>query len=186
MREISAINVSLEALGESRITDINTSNPSAGLARAALQRKRQAALSTGWWFNTIIREVTPAGTGLINVPWRQLSMYDYSSEGYKYSERDGVLYNLIDQTKLFSNTVTLRVILDMDFGDLPEYMAQWIAYDTAAEIYSNDLGVDNNVQRLQQQAKEMYDLLYREHLRNQRYSTASTGTAARIRRGFRI
>ena len=95
-------------------------------------------------------------------------------------------FNLIEQTKLFTDPVSVRVILDMDFDDLPEYMAQWIAYDTAAEIYSNDLGVDGNVQRLQQQAQEMYSLLYREHLRNQRYSTVATGVAGRIRRGFRI
>lgn len=184
MREIDAVNVTLEALGESRIVDLNTSNPSAGLARSALERKRAAALATGWWFNTIFRTVTPGQDGLVNVPWAQLSIY--GTDGYKYGERDGVLYDLVNQTKVFTSTVSLKINIDIAFADLPEYMAQWLAYETAAEVYMNDLGADSNYQGLSMEAQRLYSLVYREHLRNMKYSTASTRTAARIRRGFTI
>lgn len=184
MREIEAVNVTLEALGESRIVDLNTSNPSAGLARSALERKRTAILATGWWFNVITQTVQPSVDGLIKVPWQQLSIYgtDYK----KYGERDGVLYDLVNRSKVFTDTVTLRVVLDIEFQDLPEYMAQWIAYETAAEVYMNDLGADSNYQRLEVQAAELRDLTLREHLRNQRYSTMRTSRAGRVRRGFII
>ncbi len=56
MRELDAINLTLEALGESRVMDISTSNPSAGLRDAGLQR-----------------EVTPTTDGLIKVPRRGTS-----------------------------------------------------------------------------------------------------------------
>lgn len=184
MREIEAVNITLEALGESRIVDLNTSNPSAGLARSALSRKRTGILSTGWWFNVITDTITPGFNGQIKVPWAQLSIY--SLDGRKYGERDGVLYDLVNRSKVFSETVRVRVVLDIEFGDLPEYMAQWIAYETAAEVYMNDLGADSNYQRLVVTAAEMESLNLREHLRNQRYSTARTRTASRIRRGFRI
>lgn len=184
MRELDAVNVTLEALGESRIVDLNTSNPSAGLARSALERKRTAALATGWWFNTVFKTATPATSGMVNVPWAQLALYGL--DGTKYGERDGVLYDLVEQTKIFTASVSLKVIIDIDFQDLPEYMAQWLAYDTAAEVYMNDLGNDANHQALALKAQEMYSLVMREHLRNMKYSTANTRTAARIRRGFRI
>lgn len=184
MREIDAVNVTLEALGESRIVDINTSNPSAGLARSALERTRRGKLSTGYWFNTIFRDVTPTpNPGQIKIPWNQLSMY--SRDGYKYGERDGVLYDLVDQTKIFTDTVHLRVIIDIDFEDLPEHMAMWVAYETAAQVYLNDLGADSNYQNLTRQALDYEALTMREHLRNQQYSTLRTRRAGRIRSGFR-
>lgn len=183
MREIDAVNVTLEALGESRIVDINTSNPSAGLARAALARTRRGTLSTGWWFNTIYREVTPTpNPGTIKVPWNQLSMYGL--DGMKYGERDGVLYDLVEQTKIFTDRVRLKVIIDIDFEDLPEHLAMWIAYDTAAQVYLNDLGADSNYEALLLTATEYESLNMREHLRNQQYSTSRTRNARKIRHGF--
>ncbi|QBP32939.1 tail protein [Shigella phage Buco] len=183
MRLTDAVNVTLEALGESRIVDINTSNPSAGLARAALDRTRRGVLSTGWWFNTIIREVTPTpNPGQIKVPWNQLSMYGL--DGTKYGERDGVLYNLVDQTKVFSDTVHLKVVIDIDFEDLPEHMAMWVANATAAQVYLNDLGADGNYKSLLGIAAEYEAMNMREHLRNQRYSTSRTHAARKIRSGF--
>lgn len=184
MREIDAVNVTLEALGESRIVDINTSNPSAGLARAALNRTRRGMLSTGWWFNTIFRDITPTpNPGQIKIPWNQLSMY--SLDGFKYGERDGVLYDLIEQTKVFTDTVRLKVVIDIDFEDLPEHMAMWVAYETAAQVYLNDLGADNNYQNLMREAAGYESLTMREHLRNMQYSTMRTRRAGRIRSGFR-
>lgn len=185
MREIDAVNVTLEALGESRIVDLNTSNPSAGLARSAIARKRTAVLSTGWWFNQVLDEVTPGKDGQIKVPWAQLSIYSLDN-GQKYGERDGMLYDLIRRSKVFSGPVRVRAVLDIDFEDLPEYMAQWIAYETAAEVYMNDLGADSNYQNLSRTAEEMQTLNMREHLRNQRYSTQNNRLSYRVRRGFRI
>ena len=97
MRELDAVNLTLEALGESRVMDINTSNPSAGLARSALARNRRGLLSTGFWFNVVEREVAPTADGFIKVPWNQLAVYDAGSDS-KYGVRDGNLYDLMEQT----------------------------------------------------------------------------------------
>lgn len=184
MRLIDAVNVTLEALGESRAVDLNSSNPSVGLAKAAIERTRRGVLSTGHWFNTITREVTPSESLRITIPWKQVAIYGL--DGKKYSERDGNLYDLVEQTQRFEQPVHLRVILDFDFEDLPEHVALWVAYESAAQVYANDLGTDANYQVLAQQAREYEALTLREHLRNQRYSTARSRNAHRIRRGFRL
>ncbi|MEO9300018.1 hypothetical protein, partial [Devosia alba] len=80
----------------------------------------------------------------------------------------------------------LKITLDIEFEDLPEHCAMWVAYATAAEVYLNDLGADGNYQQLLAKAAEYESLNYREHLRNQKYSTARTRTAGRIAAGFRI
>lgn len=185
MRLIDAINVTLEALGESRAVDLSSQNPSVGLAKAAIERTRRGVLSTGWWFNTISREVTPAAISQqITVPWKQVAIY--GADGKKYSERDGKLYDLVEQTAVFTAPVKLNVVLDFDFEDLPEHVALWIAYDVAAQVYNNDFGGDTGFQILAAQAKEYEALTLREHLRNQRYSTSRTRGARAIRHGFRL
>ena len=110
MRELDAVNLTLEALGESRVIDVNTSNPSAGLARSALERNRRGLLSTGYWFNAVEREITPTADGFIKVPWNQLAVYDACSDS-KYGVRNGNLYDLVEQNEYFDSSVKIKVVL---------------------------------------------------------------------------
>lgn len=181
MRELDAVNLTLEALGESRVTDINTSNPSAGLARSALARNRRGLLSTGYWFNVVEREITPTADGFIKVPWNQLAVYDACSDS-KYGVRNGNLYDLVEQNEYFDSSVKIKVVLDLDFEDLPEHAAMWIANYTTAQVYLNDLGSDGNYANYASEAERYKSLVLREHLRNQKYSTSKTRFARRIRR----
>lgn len=181
MRELEAINLTLEALGESRVMDVNTSNPSAGLARSALARNRRGLLSTGYWFNVVEREITPTADGFIKVPWNQLAVYDACSDS-KYGVRNGNLYDLVEQNEYFDSSVKIKVVLDLDFEDLPEHAAMWIANYTTAQVYLNDLGSDGNYANYASEAERYKSLVLREHLRNQKYSTSKTRFARRIRR----
>ncbi|WPJ55998.1 hypothetical protein RCIP0099_00045 [Klebsiella phage RCIP0099] len=180
MRELEAINMTLEALGESRVMDVNTSNPSAGLARSALARNRRGLLSTGFWFNVVEREVTPTTDGFIKVPWNQLAVYDAGSDS-KYGVRDGNLYDLMEQNQYFDSSVKLKIVLDLDFEDLPEHAAMWVANYTTAQVYLNDLGGDSNYANYAQEAERYKSMVLREHLRNQKFSTSKTRFARRIR-----
>lgn len=181
MRELDAINLTLEALGESRVMDVNTSNPSAGLARSALARNRRGLLSTGFWFNSVERNITPTQDGFIKVPWNQLAVYDACTDS-KYGVRDGNLYDLVEQTEYFDSAVDIRVILDLNFEDLPEHAAMWVANYTTAQVYLNDLGSDGNYSNYAAEAERYKSLVIREHLRNQKYSTSKTRYARRVRR----
>lgn len=181
MRELDAVNLTLEALGESRVMDINTSNPSAGLARSALARNRRGLLSTGYWFNVVEREITPTADGFIKIPWNQLAVYDTCSDN-KYGVRDGNLYDLVEQDEYFDSPVKIKVVLDLNFEDLPEHAAMWIANYTTAQVYLNDLGSDGNYANYASEAERYKSLVLREHLRNQKYSTSKTRFARRIRR----
>lgn len=181
MRELDAVNLTLEALGESRVMDIATSNPSAGLARSALARNRRGLLSTGFWFNSVERNITPTQDGFIKVPWNQLAVYDACTDS-KYGVRDGNLYDLVEQTEYFDSAVDIRVILDLNFEDLPEHAAMWVANYTTAQVYLNDLGSDGNYSNYAAEAERYKSLVIREHLRNQKYSTSKTRYARRVRR----
>lgn len=185
MRLIDAINVTLSALGESEIMSLSTSNPSAGVARSAIKRGTRALLSTGWWFNTINIDVRAPQSGEIKLPSNAVSVFDKVGRNL-YGIRDGVLYNLATQSKFFTGRVQVQVRLGIDFEDLPEYPAQYVAYTAAAEVYMNDLGTDNNVQQLQMKAQEMYRLMHMEQVRVQKMNTSRTPQGFRIRRSISI
>lgn len=161
--------------------DISTSNPSAGLARSALARNRRGLLSTGYWFNVVEREITPTADGFIKIPWNQLAVYDARSDN-KYGVRDGNLYNLVEQDAYFDSPVKVKVVLDLNFEDLPEHAAMWIANYTAAQVYLNDLGSDGNYANYASEAERYKSLVLREHLRNQKFGTSKTRFARRIHR----
>lgn len=178
MQLLEAINVALRAIGESEIVSESTSNPSAGIIKSALTQNRRSLLATGWWFNMKEQVIKPNTDKRITPPYNALAIY--SSEGHKFAKRDGWLYDLINQTEQFTEETYIKSFLDIDFEDLPEYAAQYIALVVAAETYRNDIGVDNNYSALMSDAQERYNLLYREHARNQSRSTRQSHRFRRI------
>ena len=178
MQLLEAINIALRAIGESEIVSESTSNPSAGIIKSALTQHRRSLLATGWWFNTKEETVTPNTDKRITPPYNALAIY--SDNGMKYALRDGWLYDLINQTTEFTEKTYLKSYLDVAFEDLPEYAAQVIASRVAAETYRNDIGADSNYQLINNDATATYELLMREHLRNQLHSTAHSRRFRRI------
>lgn len=178
MQLLEAINIALRAIGESEIVSESTSNPSAGIIKSAITQHRRSLLATGWWFNTKEEVVTPNTDKRITPPYNALAIY--SGNGMKYSLRDGWLYDLMNQTTEFTEKTYIKSFLDFEFEDLPEYAAQVIALRVAAETYRNDIGADSNYQLISGDADSVYELLMREHLRNQLHTTAHSRRFKRI------
>ncbi|QAX92403.1 tail tubular protein A [Providencia phage vB_PstP_PS3] len=185
MQLIQAINVTLSALGESEIMSLSTSNPSAGVARSAIERHTAMLLATGWWFNTVDVVVQAPQSGKIKVPASSISVID-TERKQLYGIRDGLLYNIATSSTVFTGIVKYQARLGLEFEDLPEYAAQYIAYSAAAEVYQNDLGADTNVQRLEAQAQEAYRLMHMEQVRVQSMNTRRTRQGYRLGRSIRL
>ena len=172
MQLLEAINITLRAIGESEIVSESTTNPSAGIIKSAITMHRRALLATGWWFNTVEQTITPSALNRITPPSNALAIYGIA--GQKYAAREGVLYNLMTQSEVFTEKTYIRSYIDFDFEDLPEYAASYIACRVAAETYRNDIGVDSNFQSLYNDSEEAFALLHREHARNQSRSTVQS------------
>lgn len=172
MQLLEAINISLRAIGESEVVSESTSNPTAGIIKSAITQHRRSLLATGWWFNTVEQVITPTADHRITPPSNALAIY--GATGNKLAIRDGWLYDLNTQSNRFTEATYIKVLVDYDFEDLPEYAAQYIANRVAAETYRNDIGVDNNFQSLTADSEECYSLLFREHARNQSRSTVQS------------
>lgn len=167
---LTAINISLTATGEAIITSEISPNPSVGVIKYILNNTKRSLLASGWWFNTAIVTLKPDRDGLITAPTNTLEVYTDNDLNYAVRKRNQ-LYNVTENTYTFTGPVKVVVTLDIDFEDLPEMAAQTIAYSTASEFYSNDLGVDNTYQTLSSKANAAFQDLFKQDLRHKKYRT---------------
>ncbi|WP_218814142.1 hypothetical protein [Rickettsiella endosymbiont of Dermanyssus gallinae] len=171
MNQIQAINTSLRAIGEQEIVTLASDNPSVGIIISGIDQVRIGLLATGWWFNTIEQAFIPSQDGSITPPHNSLSIYSVV-KGEKYLRTpDGYLFDINRQSKVFSEKVQLKIVLDLEMDRMPEYASLYVANKTAANTYRDDIGVDNNYKILLEEAERSLSLLHREHVRNQRLST---------------
>jgi hypothetical protein len=166
---LEAINNCLTALGEAHVTSASVRHPTVDLIRTTLVMKQRQLLETGYWFNTSEVTMYPSPTGEMAYPNKALSVLGYGGE--TFVPRGGMLFDMDNNTNVFTEPKTMLVFYDLDFEDLPECAANVIMTRTAQEVYSGDLGVDTAVQRMRTLEGESLATLQMLHLRNRRYST---------------
>lgn len=172
---LDAVNTCLSALGEARVTSTTVRHPTVDLILSTLDLKKAALLERGWWFNQSDVTMYPSLTNEMEYPVDALSVLGYGGE--ILVRRNGMLFDVDENTNLFTEPKQMRVFYNTLFEDLPECVATVVTCRTAAEVYSGDLGVDSAVQRLAQLEAQATAEMNMQHLRNKRYST-------RQRRGF--
>lgn len=172
---LDAVNTCLSALGEARVTSTTVRHPTVDLIKGTLDMKKAQLLEHGYWFNQADVTMYPSSTGEMEYPATALSVLGFGGE--ILVPRDGMLFDLDNNTQFFTEAKTMRVWYDVDFEDLPECAATVVMCRAAGEVYAGDLGVDSAVQRLNQLELQAMTELHMQHLRNKRFST-------RQRRGF--
>lgn len=176
MTLLEAINSCLTALGEARVTSENVRHPTVDIVRSTIELKRRALLERGWWFNVADVTMYPGVDGTMEYPFDALSIVGYDSRSI--IARDNLLFDLDNNTRVFTGPLKMRVTYDLEFHNLPESAATVVWTKAAQEVYAGDYGVDSVVQRLNMQELNAMQTMDMLHLRNRRYST-------RDHRGFR-
>lgn len=176
MTLLEAINTCLTALGEARVTSPEVRHPTVDLIKATLVTKQRLLLENGLWFNVTQVTMYPAPDGTMEYPVNTLSVV--GPNGNVFIPRNGLLFDVINNTDKFTSSQDLRVTYNLDFEDLPECVAVVLTCDTAMDIYAGDFGMDAAVQKLARDRDAASAQMERLHLRNVRHST-------RDRRGWR-
>lgn len=176
MTLLDCVNTCLSRLGEARVTSTDVRHPTVDLIKETVHLKRRELLERGWWFNQAAVTMYPSTAGTMAYPVDSLSILGFN--GKTFVARDGMLFDLDNNTTLFSGPEKLLVTYDVDFDDLPECAANVVMYRAGQEVYAGDLGIDKTVQDMQLREAQNYQTLEMLHLRNKRFST-------RQRRGFR-
>ena len=154
--ELSAVNSILGAIGQSPVTTLNYENPEIGFIYNILTEVNKDVQNEGWVFNVEynVEKAPEATTKYITIPSNVLR-YDLHEDSIDRSKnlvrRNGRLWDTINQTYEFDNSVYLDITWLWSFEDLPSAFKRYIisraSVRAAAQLVSNS----ELVQLLQQQ-----------------------------------
>ncbi len=134
--KLGAVNLMLAGAGETGVnTLVNDEINDTDVAQLTLDNETVKIFGKGWDFNTVTKTLSPDANGNIAVTTNYLSVDGAGcDEGKRYSVRSNLLYNLTDDTNVFTSEVTVRIIQNVEFEDAPIHLRYFIAH-RAARVY---------------------------------------------------
>ena len=146
--ELEAVNTILSTIGEAPLNTLTGSLPVDGtMAQNILDEINREVQSIGWHWNThykvdLSRDTDnkiPVGTDVLRIQLN--TKYDRSS--YDIVQRDNYLYNLADNSEIFSSDFTeTNVIYLLDLTKIPEQARRYITIRSARVFHDRTLGAN--------------------------------------------
>lgn len=171
--ELDAVNRMLRYVGELPLpTDIDFDNLPEGhealTARETLAETLREEQEEKWWFNWFEVDYVPQTSGYITLPDNVVAFE--STDNTRYTREGGDLYNIDDDTKVFTNNVTLKVRLSIAFDDIPDTFKTYVILK-ATQTFHIYLNGDETVQKdLQNKVSIQRIKLEREHLKQSKFN----------------
>lgn len=181
MQSITVVNEMLGTMGETPLNSLTEPHAFRGAALAALENARKEVLSTGWQFNTENLTLSPGGLDSnIYLPGDFLACDTGDSN---ITVRDGRLYNLSGGAYTFASPVTVRLIRDIPFDELPEVPARAIATLAVLNFQTTYDGDSTKARAIEKRQAVSMAAMRAEETRARRANILdSNPTLARIRR----
>ena len=171
MKELIAVNFILTQMGEAPATSLEERSPTISLARTYMGMAKSNMLAIKWWFNNPTVKLAPDTAGRINAPANAIAIY--SKEQFNVEVHGKYLHNVTEDTQYFTAPITVELVLDVPFENLPELAAEYVMNAALIKLYQADYGVDNNLNVISGSANNAMQNLKREHLRKKRYNSSN-------------
>lgn len=181
MDKLDVINGMLASMGQASINSLTESNSfrDTGLKRLDLCQRR--ILSRGFWFNVEKRTLTPDQYGYIKVPMDLLELRNSKYAQVKYHRRGDKVYNHTEGTYIFTGDVTVEVVYNMDFDELPTLAADYIGAVAVQEFQTDYDGDETKMRRLNERKREAWIAFNSEDIRQKAVVMNQNVTMARLR-----
>lgn len=156
--ELDAVNAILFTIGESPVNSLeSTTSVDVINARTLITSESRKVQDQGWTFNTQEGVFIPSDSFSQMIPWRNnwLRVMDGSS-GSPYTRRAGNLYDRTSRTDLFPGGVTVELIEEVPFDELPYCFQTYITCKAARRFNGGSFGdpnTDTEIARQEQEAK---------------------------------
>lgn len=156
--ELDAVNAILFTIGESPVNSLeSTTSVDVINARTLITSESRKVQDQGWTFNTQEGVFIPSDSFSQMIPWRSnwLRVMDGSS-GSPYTHRAGNLYDRTSRTDLFPGGVTVELIEEVPFDELPYCFQTYITCKAARRFNGGSFGdpnTDTEIARQEQEAK---------------------------------
>lgn len=171
MTQIDAINRMLRYIGELPIPidmtiDELPEGHEAVMARTILGETLREEQEEKWWFNKFTITYSPSTSGYITLPPNVISIEGNS----KYLKNGNDLYDVENQTKIFTEPVELTVLLEIQFDDLPDVFRTYVVLQAAKYLHTYLNGDTTTQKELDTKLQLQRVKVDREHLRLSKFN----------------
>ena len=147
LTELEAINIMLSTIGESPINSLSASQSTVdvGIAQSVLREVSIQVQEEGWQFNTEINWVLPlvAGTGELQIPLNCIQIDTVGPDvNVDVSMRGQRLYDRINHTFVFTKSLTVDMVLLLEFTEMPQAARHYISVRAARVFQQRVIGSD--------------------------------------------
>ena len=157
--ELQAVNIMLSVIGEAPINTLaGDTTTDVSIAKNLLDESSMSVQSMGWNFNTNYNyNVTLDDTGKIPLPANCVQADAGAADRSRNVViRAGFLYDLDNDTDIFTKAIPLDVVLVQQFEDLPEYARRYITSKAARRFAARSIGDGELTQLAGQDEQEAY------------------------------
>jgi hypothetical protein len=138
---LEAVNLILRKSGSFPVASLDTDKSSLqSEAERCLDEEEKRIQTIGWWYNTR-RDVTltpDASTGHIALPDGVITIKPDTDDSWRNVTQVGdTLYDIDNNTDVFTSTLQVQYVLRYDFDCIPEPIALFIACRGALTYYEN-------------------------------------------------
>jgi hypothetical protein len=169
MSRLDAVNQILSATGDEPVSSLTEESGSDSVAaELRLDEETRNVQIEGWYFNTVKRTFVPNASGNILIPGTILQVD--APWDTRYTVRSGLLFDLINNTSAFSSSVTIGVIEQLSWDDIPPPAKAYIVAIASKKYADRQLTDPQLSAILREDAMYALIALKRAHLRAGNYS----------------
>lgn len=187
MEMLEAVNIVLEATGESQIDALDDTHPQQAQIVAVVNKVSKRAQRRGWWFNHIrvTLEPDPGEGDKVIVP-AELERVIAVTRGINVVKRRIVgddLFMLVDadtQEPILDRAVEVMAVEIRDFNMLPDSFADWVAAKAAVSFVSSFEPDAPKLANLRNDVSDTQIVMNAEHIRMSRVNLFQSGSVGSV------
>jgi len=184
MTELEAVNIALQTIGEMTLDTANNISDvyEASTALEILTETRRAVLNEGLNCNTDFDwELTADASGYVAISSNILRI-ESTDPNKNYIMKDNKLYDKDEKTfKFTANSIhKVDIIWDLDFDDVPQTIAYYIAIKAARITYQRLIGATDIIRVLMDDEQKAYEKALEHDVDTYNYNIFDSTHASRI------
>lgn len=154
--ELEAVNEMLASIGELPVNTLDEeTNLDVANACRILKTITRAVLSMGWTANTFPMTLLP-DKGSQKIRWNANYLHILSNEGNAYIKRGEYLYDMANQTAIFTKPIEVTIVLQENFADIPDALRAYITAKATRQFQGRYLATEEISNQSQQNEAEAW------------------------------
>lgn len=187
MQTLTVVNLMLGTMGEKPLASLTDPHPMLSAALGKLDEFNRSIQSEGWWFN--MEELTIEPSLIDQAIYLPNDCMEIRVAERNYTMRGNRVYNLDGGTYEFDAPLTLELIREVPFEDVPEVAATYISKVAILSFQTDYDGDTAKARLLSDQIRTALIAINSAHTRNRRanflWSNYTLQRLKRVTRGAR-